>query len=292
MKTSPLILSIILLTTALPALAGNVLFVNNNGSDDTIATALAVDGHNVTASNLDPASPGANTFFQGAGLNNYCAVVWSPAYARSVADLSGATSTLASWVSNGGHLLITSPDGVASSGTNPNGQLDLDGLAGGAGGRDNGYNFSTVANISDSLTTGLFDIRNQQPSVPSDTDSLCGPLGSGTVGLVTTPNSGCPSEPGYVWTLRTLGSGQVAFITSGNFNGGYTDPDWSSTAIPGDGVYNAGLRNFVHAACTVSKTAPIPATTFPVSTMLSALLLVVGAGFLWRRRTGGMSDRT
>ena len=185
----------LLMTTALSASAGNVLFVNNNGSDGAVATVLSSDGYTVTTSDLDPTGVNANTFFQSANLNNYCAVVWSAAYARSVADLSGATNTLASWVTSGGHLLITSPDGVASSGTNPNGQLDLDSLIGGAGGRDNGYNFSTVANISNSLTTGLIDIRNQQPSIPGDTDSLCGPLTGGTVGIVTSPNSGCPSEP-------------------------------------------------------------------------------------------------
>lgn len=135
---------LLLMTAASPALAGQVLFVNNNGSDDTIANALSADGHSVTNSDLDPTTPAVDTFFQNANLGQYCAVVWSPAYARSNPDLSAATSTLANWVSGGGHLLITSPDGVASSGANPNGQPDLDALVGGSGGRDSGYNFSSA----------------------------------------------------------------------------------------------------------------------------------------------------
>lgn len=252
------------------AQAGNVLFVNYNGSDATVATALAADGHTVTTVDVDPATA-ANTYFQTANLGQYCAVVWSAAYARSVADLSGATGALSTWVNNGGHLLISSPDGVASSGTNPNGQMDLVTLIGGSGGRDSGYNYSTVANVANSVTTGLVDIRNQQPSIPSDTDSICAPLSGDTIGLVTTPNSGCPSEPGYAWTLRNLGSGQVAFMSSGGFTAANIDPDWSSTAIPGDGVYNAGLRNFVYAACA-PRPQSIPASSPPGLIMLSFLL--------------------
>lgn len=268
---------------AVPAWGGNVLFVNNNGSDSAVPAALAADGHDVTSVNLDPSSPEANTFFQNADLGNYCAVVWSAAYARSVADLDGATTTLANWANAGGHVAVLSPDGVASSSTNPNGQPDLLALIGASGGRDQGYNFSTVANVTNSVTTGMIDIRNNQPSTPSDTDTVCAPLLSGTVGLVTSPNSSCPGEPGYGWTLRTLGSGQVAFFASANFSStNADDPDWAATQIPGDGVYNAGLRNFASAACATATPTPVP-TSNAYTTMLLAALLAI-AGLVYSRR--------
>lgn len=263
------------------ALAGNVLFVNYNGSDNGIPTALAMDGHTVTSVNVPPAT--ANTYFQNENLGQYCAVVWSAAYAYSE-NLDGASTTLSNWVSSGGHVLITAPDGIRNDGT-------LVSLLGGAGGTDSGSNLSTVANVSNSVTTGLFDIRGQQPSNISDMDALCSPLTPGTVGLVTAQNTQCSTnheDPGYAWSLRTLGSGQVAFITSGNFSSSTTDdPDWTATNIPGDGVYNAGLRNFVHAACTSNQAiipTAIPATS-PVGLIIGSLMLGLGAIFGLRSRS-------
>ncbi len=255
------------------ASAGNILFVNYNGSDDTVPTALAADGHSVTPVDVPPAT--ASTYFQNADLGQYCAVVWSTAYAYSQ-DLTGAAARLSDWATSGGHVLITAPDGIRDDG-------DLVSLLGGAGATDNGNTFSTVANISNSVTTGLFDIRGQQPPPLSDIDALCGPLSGDTVGLVTAQNTACPSEPGYVWSLRSLGSGQVAYITSSNFTGG-DEPDWSATAIPGEGVYNAGLRNFADAACTTTP-ASVPAAS-PAGLIVVSLLLAVGAVFGLRRRMG------
>jgi hypothetical protein len=173
--------------------------------------------------------------------------------------------------------LITTPDGIRNNG-------GLVSLLGGSGATDNGDTYSTVANLSNSLTTGLIDIRGQQPPPISDMDALCGPLDSNTVGLVTAQRTGCSSEPGYAWSLRSLGSGQVAFITSGNFTSG-DDPDWSNTAIPGDGVYNAGLRNYVHSACLRAAQVPVPAIS-TVGLTLCSLLLAASAAFSIRRRLG------
>lgn len=257
------------------ATAGNVLFVNFNGSDNGIPTALAVDGHSITQANVDPAT--ANTYFQNVNLGQYCAVVWSAAYAYNK-DEAGSVATLSNWVSSGGHLLITTPDGIRNDGT-------LAILLGGSGGTDQGTNLSTVANVANSMTTGLFDIRGQQPPNVSDMDALCSPLSSGTVGVVTAQNTQCSTnhqDPGYAWSLRALGTGQVGFITSGNFTSSTTnDPSWAVTTIPGYGVYNAGLRNFVHSACT-----PIP-TSVPTnsssSLVVEAVMLLL-AGVFWLRR--------
>ena len=257
------------LVTAGNAVAGNVLFVNYNGSDLGVPAALATDSHTVTAVDVPPAT--ANTYFESANLDGYCAVVWSTAYAYAE-DLGPAAATLSGWASSGGHLLITTPDGMRNDGT-------LAGLLGGAGATDNGSNFSTVANVANDVTTGLFDIRGQQPSYISDIDALCSPLAGDTVGLVTAERTGCSTDhedPGYAWSLRSMGEGQIAFITSGNFNGNSTDePDWTAEDIPGGGVYNAGLRNFVHAACAPTA-SPIPAAS-PAGFILLALLLGLGA---------------
>lgn len=250
------------------AVAGEVLFVNYNSSDSSIEAALVADGHNVTQANVPPET--ANAYFPSANLDAYCAVVWSGAYAYSQ-DVSTATATLASWVEQGGAVLVTAPDAIRSQST------DMIGFLGGSSARDENLNFSPVANLSNSVTTGLIDIRGQTPPDISDQDTLCGPLLSGTVGLVTgtlTPDSSCPDNDGYAWTLRGLGDGEVAFITSGNFTSG-DDPDWASTAIPGDGVYNAGLRNFVHAACQprAAVAQPIPSLSLWGLVVLAGLVL-------------------
>jgi hypothetical protein len=277
--------SLLSLAIATPATAGNVLFVNYNTSDAAIPAALAADGHIVTTTNVQPGS--ANAYFESVDLSPYCAVVWSTAYQYNQ-DLGVATSRLSAWASAGGSVLITAPDGIRSSSTFPNGQPDLVALLGGAGATDNGSGFSPVANALNSVTTGLIDIRGQVPPPISDMDALCGPLSADTVGLVTAQNTHCPSGDGYAWTLRTLGAGRVAFITSGNFGQSTNnDPDWAVTTIPGDGVYNAGLRNFVRAACTAGPSLPPPTpvpTTSAIGLLLGSLLLFIAAAVTFRSR--------
>lgn len=276
MKLLSAVFLVLLAGTSANASAGDVLFVNYNGSDSDIPAALTQDDHTVTSVDVPPDT--ANNFFQNEDLGQYCAVVWSTAYAYDD-DLSGAESTLSSWVTSGGHLLVTAPDGIREDG-------DLVSLLGGTGATDSGNGYSLISTASNSVTNGLFDIRGQQPQDISDEDSLCGPLQPDTEGLVSAQNAGCPTGPGYVWTLRNLGSGQVAYIASGNFTGSTTnDPDWSLTTLPDAGVYNAGLRNFVQAACTASP-APVPAVS-PLHLLLLVLSLVslgaVGVARSYRR---------
>ncbi|AKS42105.1 hypothetical protein [Wenzhouxiangella marina] len=253
------------------AQVGDVLFVNYNGSDNSVETALAADGHTVTAVDVPPNT--ASAYFSSTDLSGYCAVVWSGAYAYDE-DVAGATSVLSNWVADGGSVLVTAPDAIRSQST------DMIQFLGGSSARDENLNFSTIANVANSLTIGLVDIRGLTPPDISDQDTLCGPLVPGTVGLVTgtaTPDSTCPNDEGYAWTLRSLGNGQIAFITSGNFTTG-DDPDWSDTTIPGDGVYNAALRNFARAACTPRAEArSVPALSPPSLVVLFTLLLMLAA---------------
>ncbi len=270
-------LTLIILFLALtgPALAGDVLFINYNGSDGDIPTALAADSHTVTSVDVPPNT--ANTYFQGTDLGQYCAVVWSTAYAYRE-DLTGASNILSNWVTSGGHVLITSPDGIRDNGTSVS---PLASLLGGAGATDNGGSFTSIGHQSNSVTTGLFDIRGfQPPDVIADMDALCGPLASGTIGLIMAQNTQCATnhqEPGFAWTLRDLGSGQTAYMASGNFTNTTTDePNWINTTIPGEGVYNAGLRNFVNAACNALPPVVLPpATAIPTLSQLAIILLAL-----------------
>ena len=72
-------------------------------------------------------------------------------------------------------------------------------------------------------------------------------------GIVASNENDCT---GYAWTLRTLGSGRIAWISSGNFNNDADEPDWTDTTIPGEGVYNAALRNFAYNACPTTTAVP------------------------------------
>jgi hypothetical protein len=261
------------------AQVGDVLFVNFNASDNTIEDALIADGHDVTRVDVPPDT--ANSFFSGTDLGDFCTVVWSAAYAYDD-DVSTATSVLTDWVASGGFALITAPDAIRAQST------DMVQFLGGSSARDENLNFSPVADIANSLTTGLVDIRGLTPPDVSDQDTLCGPLVPGTVGLVTgtsMPDSTCPNDEGYAWTLRSLGTGEIAFISSGNFTSG-DDPDWSDTTIPGGGVYNAALRNFARAGCSPrAEPQPIPTLSiWGLIALLSALFL--GAALRMSNRSG------
>jgi hypothetical protein len=128
-------------------------------------------------------------------------------------------------------------------------------FVGGSDGKDSGNILGPIINAINSLTYGVIDIRNQTPPNISDADTLCIPLLSGTTGISASDSTECT---GYEWTLRTLGNGEVAWVSSGNFNNDTDDPDWTNTTIPGDGVFNAGLRNFAYNACL---STPVPALT-------------------------------
>lgn len=277
--STPLLLATCL---AAPAFAGNVLFINYNGSDARIEDALAVDGHVITNADVPPGD--ANSYFATTDLTPYCAVVWSTAYQYDE-DLSTASGALSSWAGAGGYVLVTAPDGIRSSQTYPSGQPHLLQLIGGSSATDSGNIISPVINSLNALSGGLVDIRGETPPPISDTDSVCGPLSADTLGVATVANSSCPNDDGYAWTLRSLGLGAVGYMGSGNFSSSTSDdPDWASTSIPGDGVFNAGLRNFVHQGCS-PLAAPQAVPTLPTALLwLTGLLTATAASWAFRRR--------
>jgi MYXO-CTERM domain-containing protein len=79
---------------------------------------------------------------------------------------------------------------------------------------------------------------------------------SDTVSVVATGSA--PSES--QWTLRTLGGGEVAYVSNGNSSG--THLSWSTTTAGGAGAYNAAIRNFAAAGDAATGDPGAPEITF------------------------------
>ncbi|RJP84582.1 MAG: IPTL-CTERM sorting domain-containing protein [Desulfobacteraceae bacterium] len=268
MKKISLILTLMFSLYAFsPANAGNILFVSDDGSDNNIDDALAVDGHNIT-SETDRAVLLGN-------LNDYCCVFWS-ASDDGEQNLSSVVANLTNYVSNGGFVFVTGGDAVAAP-PEPN----MLNFVGASSSLDAGNIIGPVLNSQNSLTYGVIDIRGQVPPNISDADTLCSPLTSGTVGIATSDANCGDGSQGYEWTLRSLGKGKIAFVSSGNFDNDNDDPLWTDTSIPGDGVFNAALRNFAYNACRPSSES-IP--TMNEWGLIILSLLLAGSAFWMIRR--------
>ena len=98
------------------------------------------------------------------------------------------------------------------------------------------------------LTVGVVDIRGVTPLTPGDSDSVCGPLAPGTVGLSapTTGSGPCAGGEAFGWTFRTYAGGEIAWVESGNFASSIPadEPLWIDTNLAWWGAYNAAVRNF------------------------------------------------
>jgi len=254
------------------AMAANVLFVSDSTSDSTnIPSVLTGDGHTVTVVTNDYASD-TNPTLQGS-LAAYGLVVWSATGTGSGGEHSTAAvfSNLSSYVSAGGYVLVTGYDTVASP---YDGNLLT--FIGGTGSLDGGSP-SGGANGPNSVTSGVVDIVGVMPTGGyGDQDTVTG-LAGGTVGVV-------PTAAGWVWTLRTLGSGQIAYISNGM--SGLEHASWLDTTSPpsGDGAYNAGLRNFASNAGSGSGSASIPTLSEWGMIIMSILLGITAVVYIRRQR--------
>ena len=147
-------------------------------------------------------------------------------------------TNLETYVSNGGKVFVTGYDSVASPTDS-----HLVSFLGGTGSRDftsgGGLGAATGSN---SLTTGVVDIQGVTPTGGyGDQDKLI--LGDGATAV-----SVVAGDTDSVWTLRSLGSGEIAYVSNGQSGNTGTHGSWSNTAAGGDGAYNAALRNFVQSA--------------------------------------------
>lgn len=267
-----LLASVIVLGSAAPALAADVLFVSDAGTDLNIVDALEADGHTVTSVTRDYVSIDESNPSLTRGLEAYDCVVWSASgngfggfhRAETFAYLTG-------YVDGGGRVLVT---GVGSIGI---GDRELITFLGGTGGTSFSGNPGPIAADENSLTTGRIDLRGVTPNAYEfQYEGLTG-LSSDT--SVVVMGFGSFGEPGAQWTLRGVGAGEIAYIANGS--GTSTHPSWTATADGSPGAYNAAIRNFVGAsggsagepgAPTVSLMAPFnadegAAITFSVEVM-------------------------
>lgn len=256
--------------------AGTVLFVSDTATDLDIATVLAGDGHVVTNVTNDYAT--GNATLKG-DLSGYDAVFWSTSQVDH--DDPALLAALSTWVSGGGRLFVTGADGVIAS-YNPTTAFQE--FLGGTAGWDGGYNLTPIANVQSSVTVGVVDIRGMTPPYIGDTDSLCGPLAAGTVGLSSPTTGSSPCAGGaYGWTLRQLGSGEIAWVQSGNFSSTNPpdEPLWTDTSPSGFGMYNGAVRNFAFNASLLDATG-IPTLGGVGFATLVGLMALAGVGLLRR----------
>jgi MYXO-CTERM domain-containing protein len=216
------------------AQGARILFVSDRETDTNIAAALAIDRHRVV-SVINDYTGGDNAALLGA-LGGFDAVIWS-----ATGDGSGGAHTnpavfanLMAYVMAGGLVLVTGFDAVVD----PDDPAMLAFL--GAGGAANGVpDPAAVSAVRTLLNVGLFDLRGVLPAgFAADLDGLTG-LGSDTVSVVDSSAGGTAQ-----WTVRTVGSGRVAFVANGDAGPISAHGSWDTL----EGAYNGAIRNFAFAA--------------------------------------------
>ena len=230
-----------------------VLFVSDSDTDLTIPAAFG-SGYDITAVTKDFANGNAALL---ADLSRFTAVVWSST-GSGLGDLAPAAviTNLTNYVTAGGSVFVTGYDSAASPV-----DANLITFVGGTSVTDTGALPTAIANLATSLTTGVVDIRNVVPANSFfDLDAISG-LGPDTVGIVS-------SSDGFQWTLRALGTGEIAYVSNGA-NSGSSFDNWLVTTPIGTATYNAAVRNFVSAAATTSP--PALTTTQGITVQVSNL---------------------
>lgn len=207
---------------------GSILVVSDLiGSAPEIAPLLTSEGYTVTFVDGDFAA-GDNPTLQGV-IDDYGLIVWH-AVGGGYGDVHNATTfvNLTNYVNNGGAVLVHGYDIIAS----PTDQEMINFLGGtssvdvpGNGG------LGTIAGPANSLTDGVTNIVGLTLNNGGDHDALV-TLTGGTVGV-------SPNASGWDWALRTLGSGEIAWMSTGQ-SGTNASAIWNT---PGSG-YQEGLLNF------------------------------------------------
>lgn len=234
---------------------GNILVVSDATGATEIAPILTNEGYNVTVVNND-FSGGNNTVLQGS-LSSYDVIFWQ-AIGTGFGDIHNAATftNLTNYVNSGGAVFVHGYDVIAS----PTDQ-ELINFLGGTSSTDVPTNggLGTLVGPANSLTDGVTNIVGLTLNNSGDHDALVN-LTAGTVGVA-------PNASGWDWTLRSMGAGEIAWVSTGQNTGAF--PQWSTS---GSG-YAEALLNFAynHAGCGITG-APITALltglpdggTFPV----------------------------
>ena len=214
--------------------AGNILFVVDGPNINTIEipTELTNAGYNVTSVFNDHNNTTEhNTILQSGGLSAYDAIYWNASGEGGLGGVHSAATftTLSAYVNAGGAIFITGYDAIAS----PN-DPELITFMGGTSSTDGGFSGGATVVGSNSLTTGVTNIIGLALTTSGDHDGLNG-LQPGTVGVASTGTS-------YGWTIRTLGAGEIAWVSSTASNSGSGIP-FTAWSTPGSG-YHEALLNF------------------------------------------------
>jgi MYXO-CTERM domain-containing protein len=213
--------------------AARVLVVSDSGADTNIGTALMADGHMVTTVSSDFAA-GDNPTLRGS-LAAYDVIFWSASGEGSGDTHSDARvfTNLTAFVMAGGYVFVTGYDSIAS----PADPM-LIAFLGGGGSVDVPDEPNPIMMISNALTEGVVDIRGRTiTDSPGDMDALTG-LRADTVAVVT--SMGAAGE--VQWSLRSLGSGFIAYVANGD-GGAELPASWTSPTS----AYNGAIRNFAFA---------------------------------------------
>ncbi|MFO0686492.1 MAG: hypothetical protein U0234_30815 [Sandaracinus sp.] len=228
------VFSALALSAILPsrASAARVLFVSDGHSDAAIESVLRGDGHDVTRVDDDFVN-GLNDTLE-ADLSGFDCVVWSATNDGTGAHHTDSLvfSNLEGFVADGGSVFVTGAGSISHGDT-----MLVDFLGGTRGNAFTGAP-AEVVDLETSLTTGVVDIRG---IVPTDYAQQASEALSGLRDDTTVIVSARLLPAGAQWSLRSLGSGQIAFV-AGIVN---VDAQWLMETSGADGAYNAALRNFV-----------------------------------------------
>ena len=237
----------VLLALSASASAGSILFVSDSGTDANIAGVLTGDGHSVTVRSGNFAGGINNDLLLG-DLGTFDAVFWS-ATGSGFGDThsAGQFTDLNAYVNAGGRVFVTGYDTVASP-TDAN----LIAFLGGSGSLDfGGSNDPGPVTGANSLSIGVIDIQGVSPTGGyTDWDTLTGLL-AGTTCVAVRPGV----AGGCAWSLRSVGAGEIAYVSNGAFLGSASDPhpSWTDTSAGGAGAWNAAVRNFAFNASSVAE---------------------------------------
>ena len=187
---------------------GDILFVSdglNNGTASEIPAALTAAGYNVTEVWADYTS-GNNTVLQAGGLDIYSSIFWHASGSNGFGGNHNQPTfnVLTPYVDAGGTVFVTGYDVIASPTDN-----NLIAFLGGTGSIDGGSSGTETLVGANSLTTGVTNIEGFILSSPGDHDGLTG-LQTGTIAVASNGGSGSG------WTIRTVGSGEIALVSSAN----------------------------------------------------------------------------
>lgn len=159
---------------------------------------------------------------------------------------------LSRFVERGGRVLVVGYDSVAS----PTDPLLIQFL-GATGSTDVPPAPGPITTDANSLTLGVVDLRGVTPMpTSSDRDTLTG-LAPDTIEVVGTAGGG-----GAQWTLRRLGAGEIAYVSSGD-SGASANPSWTDPSS----AYHGAIRNFAASARPFARfvvnPSPIPSRPHP-----------------------------